>query len=65
MYHTYMVPRDTFRSLIQNTAAVRDFRDPPKPSPFNLYSLQSRDIKKLLGNVILYASLEPSRQNFE
>ena len=53
-----------FRSLKRRTAPVRDFRDQLKPSPFIFYSLQSRDIKKLLDNGILYALLEPGRQNF-
>ena len=32
-------------------------------SPLNYYSQKSREIKKLLGIVILYAALELSRQN--
>ena len=35
---------------VNSKFTIRDFRDPPKwPSPFNFYSLQSRDIKVALG----------------
>ena len=44
------MPTEMYLIQVNNSDAplIRDFRDPPEwPSPFNFYTLRSRDIKKL------------------